>query len=582
MRHRIAIALAILACSIAQAGPTAYKPEAERGACFAGRPAKPAPSPLWGELRPVGIIHDGTIYDGNQPNCRADRNDPYLHFVDVDTAGGHIFAAFWNGFQIFDARTSPTSPAYVGQVDNNFAVSLDCGEIDQFAAAIDVAEGETGVVALGGGPPLGLTLWDTASMASPRQLYQDPFPSILDLHVARLGARLYAFAGSTSGLISYDATAAAAFSAPCVRSGQDSDSCGVRLATTGAPVVYVDGFAAGGRYYVAASSGEFPGGLRLLDVTNPAVPVVKIAASATKSFGVATWTQGGRALLAARVREGGDQVRIYDLTPCLPGGCAALPAAIGSISVAPVFAGDGWKPVVFSRSDTTPFLYVGNLASCSNQGPGAERLLDVSSPESPRDITPTSTYTDVDPLPGSTLSTTVNYWTWYSNDTNRGFSVLTPMGGKFIGKYFYRTARSLFDVHQWVPGGQSVPLPPEPPPPPVVTPPTPAPPVQPPPTGPVTPPGSPCHWSDPTCNPQPPPAPPDPPVEPPVTPTCPPEKVCEPCLPEPCPPAPPPPACLASARKEAGLAQGWGRKFNAKQTTRAKVALACLREATEP
>ena len=60
-------------------------------------------------------------------------------------------------------------------------------------------------------------------------------------------------------------------------------------------------------------------------------------------------------------------------------------------------------------------------------------------PAAPRDVTPPSTSAG-------------GYWGWYY-ETNylTGFNWIAPMGGKFWGSYFYRTAHSLFDVHVYSP-----------------------------------------------------------------------------------------------------------------------------------
>jgi PKD repeat protein len=47
-----------------------------------------------------------------------------------------------------------------------------------------------------------------------------------------------------------------------------------------------------------------------------------------------------------------------------------------------------------------------------------------------------------------TLTKTYGYWNYYYRPSPTGFNLVSPRAGKFNGDYFYRAARSIFDVHK--------------------------------------------------------------------------------------------------------------------------------------
>ena len=43
----------------------------------------------------------------------------------------------------------------------------------------------------------------------------------------------------------------------------------------------------------------------------------------------------------------------------------------------------------------------------------------------------------------------IDYWTYYYAQATSGYSLFGPQHGMFHGRYFYRAAQSVFDVHRY-------------------------------------------------------------------------------------------------------------------------------------
>lgn len=429
--------------------------------CTEGSPAVAVPSTFWGELRPVHTIVDTTRYNGSQ---RADSNHPLINYVDVEN--GYLFATYWGGLQIWDARGgSATQPTRLSQVDgwsNHFPRWIPGNsEIDQYVYAVDAPEGNDNFAAVGGLGPAGLSIWDTSSKTSPKALYQDVGKDVQQVYAAMIGGRAYAFAASfinTTGLFVYDMTEAKARNHNrCIDEPGNAGSCGGvykgRVGEAGG-TQYVHGTQFGNRHFVVKSSGSgLPRGLEIWEVTDPTSPVKVVGSAGTFTAGVALWEHNGSAYLGVRELT---KLKIYNVTSCLTGGCASLPSPMGETTVLRNADSDVWKSVIFSRSGSTPFLFLGHHDLCHDDAtlaPHSEYLFDVSNPAQPRDITPPQKV--VDPNRGNR---TVDYWTWYYSDNFGGFSYSAPRVGKFFGPYFYRADLSIFDIHEWTAGSGAPPV----------------------------------------------------------------------------------------------------------------------------
>ena len=426
-----------------------------------------APQSLWGELKPVGVMLDATGYTGNQ---RADSRYPQPTAVDIEN--GYLFASYWAGFMIFDLHTTPQAPVKLSTIDGWSGGAfpqwiLGQSETDQFIYAIDAPEGDDSIIALGGISPMGFSIWDTRNKSAPAALYQDANgKEIAGVWATTINNREYAFAGGAFsggefGLFVYDMTAARSFHGCLEDVSHGVRNCpGVyitKISTGGGAVQYVHGMQFGSKTYVVTSPGQSSiHGVQIWDVSNPAAPTrvtTGFTGNGLPNFtsGVAMWQQNSTAYLAVRL-EGALQV--FDVTACLTSGCASLPGPITNLSVAPVTESDYWKTVIYSKSGSTPILFLGNQLLChAGQPPGhIEYLLDMTNPASPRDMTPAGT--------ANFMGETVDYWSYYYNDDIKGLAFSASRTGKMYGasngnSYFYRSDMTLFDVHQWT-GGSSV------------------------------------------------------------------------------------------------------------------------------
>jgi len=415
------------------------------------------PPALWGELQSVAVAQDATNFTGN---TRADTRYPMATGIDIEN--GYIFLAAYFGFQIWDIRSTPEMPVKVGVADGwsgAFANWVSgASEVDQIIRTIDAPAGDDTLAAVGGIDPGGFSIWNTQTKSLPLQLYQDaPTKHVYQVYAATIGGRAYAFAAvyeGDAGIFAYDMTAAKQYSR-CLEdrtAHPSTNTCpGVYKGRIfNGSSQYVHGMQFGQRHFIVRSAGSRPPrSVNIYDVTTPANPVaVTSGYSGTFTAGVAMWSQGNTAYLAVRTAN---KVNILDVTTCLTSGCASLPAPIVSVPVAAVPESDEWKSVDFSRSGTTPILFIGNHDLChANESLShTEYVFDVSNPAAPRDITPTGTIVD--------LGETVDYWSWYYSDFIRGFGNTAPRGGKFNGAYFYRADLTLFDVHKWTGSGSGTP-----------------------------------------------------------------------------------------------------------------------------
>lgn len=177
---------------------TAYKRPQDRGSFMFGRtPLVPCPPELWGELRPVGVIRDGTSYNGNQL-FRSFR-DRHMHFIDLAVAGPYMVAAYWNGVAVWDVSGLPAREVAIFEASALPNPPL-LNETDQHVKCCAISEDGT-VIALGGSGNVGLCLFSFAEGVL-TLLHQDPALNVLDLHIESVAGGHNAYVATPDGLFS--------------------------------------------------------------------------------------------------------------------------------------------------------------------------------------------------------------------------------------------------------------------------------------------------------------------------------------------------------------------------------------------
>ncbi len=434
------VVLALVVLALASAGPSAV---------FAGclfsqdkTPATGVPQELWGDLTPgdlgqLGLLRDNTAFD----QLGSFEDNPYTTALDVEN--GWVFVARNRRFEIWDARTVPNLPTRTFDLGFTSAglTWVPDGHANFLFHDVDAPRGNADIVALAGHHGIGMAVYDTSDKASAALLYQDHGNGRWadQVYAAAFGGREYAFiaAGSTlgrGGVFGYDLSAAAALTTPCIEAqpGGTSPCPGIFLGPVGSRsrVSSIDGAGS----FVVFSSGFSPEGFEIWNVADPTQPVLVMDALATERvYGVAMWQEGQNFFVAANV---GGSVKIYEVS-CITGGSCS-PTLLSSQPAEP---NAPQMTVTFSRSGTTPFIYFGSTIECLS-GFQHEWLFDVSTPRTPRDVTPPATAV----IGGQEVS----YWGWYYWDNGvHGFNHVAPRMGKFSGEYFYRAGHSIFDVHRW-------------------------------------------------------------------------------------------------------------------------------------
>ena len=112
----------------------------------------------------------------------------------------------------------------------------------------------------------------------------------------------------------------------------------------------------------------------------------------------------------------------------------------------------------FSIGSERPFLYKGSHSLCSRppttSQPAFELLLDLSGLASGGDAVPIIGESYLDP--GHTApQRRIDYWSSYYDQSTLGYSAFAPVAGKFFGRYLYRGAQSILDIHEWTGGPPS-------------------------------------------------------------------------------------------------------------------------------
>jgi PKD repeat protein len=426
--------------------------------CFT--PATPVSSTLWGTLQPV----DGATLPSERDTTNFNEVVQTYYsrnwFNGMEIQNGWILAGLAHGVGIWDAHTNPAQPTYItaklyGPGPVGAFPYIPPGESSKIVFSSISAPDDT-VAALSGYNGAGILIMDLSDKTHPRAVYQNADISAESVYTTKLGGVRYAFLASTGGLNVYSLDRAIGYNG-CLEDATSAGHCPgvlVEKIPTAGSASYVHGV---GNYIVVSFSSSR--GFQIFDVTNPLSPVLKLTALRdTPVQGVAIWNQGSSYYMGARLGKNGTtvlqaQTAIYDVSCIATGGCSGLGAALNSDPLHRNFdTQSGAEYLTFSRSGSTPFLYVGGDAPC----PGAdgfqhEWLLDVTNPASPREVgTERGTIPETAKYNSVNTTMQVNYWSYYYRSTPTGFNSVSPRVGKFNGSYFYRAARSIFDIHKLV------------------------------------------------------------------------------------------------------------------------------------
>jgi PKD repeat protein len=433
-------------------------------------PFQPPPNGLWGELEPVSVINNTTYYDGT---IRVDSGA--VLWTDLDIEGNRLVASWFGGLRSY-SLTNPASPTLEFTVDGfNGAFAQwvpPITEIAQVFYGVSIPDGDPSFAVVAGVSPGGVGIVDLDANGLVR--YQDSDPFAYQVWAAKIGNVSYAFSANTSfGVQIYNLSATRSAGLNKCLQG-DTCSSGVRLGQIPGVAHYIHGLQSGGRTFIARSSGYYnPANVDIWEVTNPLSPV-KLAGSNLGATGiadlngVALWEEAGTYYLAVRRA---DRVEILNVSCAMNGTCSSLPTtAISSMSLPVVQESAQWRPLTFSRSGSTPFLFAGTFDNCREypeQGVsgaddprtpvnvGYEKLLDVSNPSVPRDVSPRqqlnfTSYTD---NTAQSKTKSLDYWGWYNGDYFWGWANIAPRAARFKGEYLYRAAYTIGDIHRWTTPG---------------------------------------------------------------------------------------------------------------------------------
>jgi PKD repeat protein len=445
----ICLALAVAAVAAAGGPAPAAAQTCDRTGCgwiSCGTPATPVASTYWNSsLQPaetsIPLERDVTAFN---EYTGAYASNPY--FFSIDIQNGWAFTAMDYGVKVWDIHSSPvpTSSTSYLNLNGGFLNGGDPNENKTPIQDISLPAGNDSLGAVVGQGKVGTAIIDFSNKSMPHAIYQSYDVEATAVYAANVAGTNYAFVGSVQqpgGLLAYNMDAAKRV-APCSEAIPGSSCPGVYVGKIGSRA---PSYLAGVDQFLVASSGAAIG-FDLWDVTTPGNPSLKLTGLGDRSvYGVAMWKNGSTYYVGA---IGGPnfanpsvpyQLWVFS---CATGSCGALtPVSTTTIDV--TIATTASYFLTFSRGGAAPYLYIGSDQVCGVPTTQREWLFDVSNPAAPNDITPA-------PVGGA------GYWGWYYRANGTGFNFLMPRKGKFNGQYFYRTAQSLFDVHQHV--GQTIPL----------------------------------------------------------------------------------------------------------------------------
>lgn len=449
--------------------------------CLDGSPVVPVPQTMNGAtLWPDGFQpaetfidsrRDSSAYNGFQllgaPSGTG--NDlEFFNAIDIlaDGSTSYLYSAYNSGFHIWNiSGNNATSPLRVAFRDgwrgdfNSFqSLPTELYFLIWDISVIDPPDspGDT-LIGLAGTEPVGFTIWDAENKGDPRQLYQNRgHQNGYSVDTENINGRSYAFVASGNGIQVYDMTRAREIG-PCFEDTGVSTSCG-----GGNPVYrgrlgpwpwgrarYVDVLTVGNREFIASSDSfvSNPLGVEVREILDPATASSsqKLEGLNTISYGVDLFEIAGKQYLAA---INFDEIEIYDLNNCLTTGTGCNFSNL-EFSTETIALQD-FAYLQFSESNGVPYLYQGFHTLCSRPptlaDPNFEHLLNLSGLATGGPVTEVIGESFNDPG-HTTPQRRINYWSYYYDQASTGFSLVAGKHGMFNGRYFYRAAQGVLDVH---------------------------------------------------------------------------------------------------------------------------------------
>ncbi|MDA8020493.1 MAG: hypothetical protein MPN21_23895, partial [Thermoanaerobaculia bacterium] len=390
-----------------------------------------------------------------------------------------LVVSYGAGIEVWDIGTDPASPVLIDQRDGwtppfgpgHWAVFPPAGEMDTFLQSVEVIEEpDRLLIAIAGLRSAGFVVWVFDKLTgSLDQVYQDPWNvDANDLSMVRdPNGKAYAFVtntgtqGNDGGIWVYDVTTAAD-TALCV-DVNGSHSCGVFVGEMAdlPKSRYVSALVVGEEIYVAASDGLQTSGLltfEIWEVEDPENPATSPGGSSTLKYSglgdhvysPQLFTFDGSHFVALVEDVGAnpnpDQMRIHQIGHCLDAdGCSDLGSALATETIKNSFPSDQYLDLSFSLG--LPFLHYG-MQTTGLFGDGFERLWELEElPDSfAADTLPEltdggGTYTD------PCHDQTVGYFGEHYEGNDFGVRRFRPRHAVFAGRYLYRAAMSILDVH---------------------------------------------------------------------------------------------------------------------------------------
>lgn len=420
-------------------------------------PAYVAPTALWGELKPsdtvtIAAARDHSGFDStSQPYSAAKLS------IAVEGWNGALLEAVNTGFAVWDVAANPKNPPKLGSFTTAGFPKAPAG-VQGSVFVTDLAAPPPGsnLAALALDTGAGAALVNVANKAMPAVVYQDGDPadanakSCRDAHTATFAGKpyaLFACAGTTPGVAVYDLTAAAAiplqyqevapnaaslFPAVFVAHGALVASWMDSGVLKPKAVTRLDGV---DQFVVTnASTG---GGFDLWDLSAVASP--KHLASGPIAFvgPLAMWKSADRTFVAALSST---QLEVFEVTKVVKGTSTDVGAPLSTYPAMRAYEPET-RLLVSKAADGSVILSYASGRELAHDttsvGATEEVLLDVTDPTDPRSIVPQ----------GMLVSGVQTTYFGYGYQ----FGWVRPLGGRFVGLFFYRAAAGVLDVHQWTP-----------------------------------------------------------------------------------------------------------------------------------
>ena len=418
------------------------------GECSDRFPHEPAPSELWGFIRPVdtGALPSGggnrrsTFYNGFQI---ADSFTPL--WLDVDPAGDYLLTTMPYGLQIWDVGDGTSSDMFRIQNMSGWQGAYPSfpplGEDDFIWLTGDTHEHAENRVYYAQVGLIGLAVWSwnpQSPFAVPKIHYQheiDTLSQYVDVELLQVSGRVYAFVANNAGSLSrvevYDVTASQPLNG-CLDIGGVSTCANVHLGSFDVGESALRDISGVGQFL--ATTHSFSDGIRLWKVGSSVLSpqLLKEVAPSDNTKNSGLWLHKGSYGLAVQTNS---NFKIFDVSACLGrGSCAAA----APVKYNKAFGGSAGLISVFSAGGRA-LAYSAHVSQCS--GPeNKEELLDVSELDEVREIMPRSTGSFPEGGP-------VDYPGWYTPQSGVGFQWYQPHRMTGLHDTIFRVAFTTFDHH---------------------------------------------------------------------------------------------------------------------------------------